>query len=152
MYGAPAQYAAPIPQTFSVPVTYAAPSVTMLGAGAVIPPSPFGLMLGHIGRKLEMHSWPRVQPMMAAPAMQQTVYLQVAQPQVMQAVYSVPAPQYQAPPMQYGAPQPPQKNPPQQYQAPPTYGSPQAPQGGGGMYGAPRPNPASEAAPPVPKA
>ena len=145
MYGAPMpQYAAP--QTYSVPVTYAAPSVTMLGAGAVIPPGPFGMFLGHLGRKLEQHSWPRVQPVMAAPAMQQTVYLQVAQPQVMQAVYTVPAPvQYQSPPV-YGAPQPPMKNPPA------TYGSPQTQQGPPpNPYGAPKPNPASEAAPPVPR-
>ncbi len=132
-YGAPAQYAAPI--TYSAPVTYAAPQVVMLGAGQVVPPSPFGMMLGHIGRKLEKHSWPRVQPtMMSAPAqVQQTVYLQMSQPVVQQAVYTVAQPTYQAPPQTYGAPQPPMKNPPQ------TYGSPQAPQYGSQQQQSPAP-------------
>jgi hypothetical protein len=146
-YGAPMpQYAAP--QTYSVPVQFAAPQVTMLGAGAVVPPGPFGMFLGHLGRKLEQHSWPRVQPMMAQPAMQQTVYLQMSAPMVQQAVYTVPAPvQYQSPPV-YGAPVPPMKNPPTQ-----TYGSPQAQQSPPpNPYGATKPSPASEAAPPVPRA
>jgi hypothetical protein len=160
MYGAPppAQYAAP--QTFSVPVTYAAPQVTMLGAGAVIPPGPFGLFLGHLGQKLERHAWPRVQPVMAQPAVAQTVYLQMSAPVVQQAMYTVPAPTYAAPPVQYAAPPQPMKNPPTQY------GSPQAPQGGmygaqqqqqqqPAQYGATGPGPAAtkpdEGAPPVPK-
>jgi len=135
-YQAP-QYAAPM--TYSVPVTYAVPQVVTLGAGAVIPPGPFGQFLGHIGRKLEKHSWPRVQPapIMAQPAMQ-TIYLQITQPQIQQAVYTVAMPQtYAAPPQTYAAPPQPYKGQPQ------TYGSPQASQ-----YQAPKP---SESVPPVPQ-
>jgi hypothetical protein len=165
-YGAPAQYSAPVITgapgltAYAAPVTYAAPQVVMLGAGQVIQPSPFGMMLGHIGRKLEKHSWPRVQPMtMSAPAtMQQTVYLQMSQPVVQSrdfGIYTVAQPTYQAPvqyaaPPTYGAPQPPAKAPPTQ-----TYGSPQ-----GGQYGAPQQQQAqsaqlgaskpNESVPPVP--
>jgi hypothetical protein len=148
-YGAPAQYAAPVtysaPQTYSIPVTYAAPQVVTLGAGQVIPPSPLGLLLGHIGRSLEKHSWPRVQPMAAQPAAVQTIYLQIAPPQIQQAVYTVAQPSYQlqaTPPplqLQYAAqPQLPAKSPPPQQQ----YGTPQS-----AGYGAARP---SESVPPVP--
>jgi hypothetical protein len=158
MYGAPppAQYAAPM--TYSAPVTYAAPQVVMLGAGQVIGPSPFGAMLGRLGQKLEKHAWPRVQPMtMAAqPAVQQTVYLQMSQPMVQQAVYSVAQPQYAAPPVQYAAPPQPMKAPPQaygspqasQYQAPqPQAQAGQAASPGAPVLGATKP---SESVPPVP--
>jgi hypothetical protein len=124
-YGAPAQYAAQV--TYAAPVTYSAPQVVMLGAGQVVQPSPFGAMLGRLGQRLEKHAWPRVQPMMAqaqAPV-QQTIYLQMSQPVVQQAVYSVAQPTYAAPQPQYAAPPPqtPAKAPPQ------AYGSPQGPYG-----------------------
>jgi len=155
-YGAPAQYAAPV--TYAAPITYAAPQVVMLGAGQVIQPGPFGLMMGHLARKLEKHAWPRVQPMtMSAPAtMQQTVYLQMSAPVVQQAVYTAlqptyaPAVQYSAPPS-YGAPQPLAKAPPAQYGSPqaPAYGAQQQQQQAQApQLGAPKPD---ESVPPVPK-
>jgi hypothetical protein len=158
------QYGAPPPQ-FSAPVTYATsvPQVTLLGAGQVLQPNPFGAMLGRLGQRLEKHAWPRVQPVTVAapPPVQQTIYLQMTQPVVQQAVYTVaqpafaPAVQYQAPPS-YGSPQPPPKAPPAQ-----TYGSPQAPSPQYGaqapQFGAQQPQAQAENAkhdesvPPVPK-
>jgi hypothetical protein len=140
LYSAPPpQYAAPPPPVaYSAPVTYAAPQVVTLGAGQVIPPGPIGLFLGHVGRRLERHSWPRMQPMQAAPmaTAAPVVYLAVAPPQyqVIQASYAAPQQTYAAPP-----PQTPAKSP-----ATP-YSSPQTPTGG--LYGAPKPN---EAAPTPP--
>lgn len=136
---APQTYAAPVTYA-AAPVTYAAPQVVMLGAGQVVQPGPFGLMLGSIGQRLQKHAWPRVQPMtVQAPPVTQTVYLQlsVGPPQVQQAVYTAPQAIYAAPP-----PQSPMKAPPT------TYGTPQAPQyGSAPQLGAPKP---SESVPPVP--
>ena len=148
-YGSPQTYAAPVTYA-AAPVTYAAPQVVMLGAAQVAQPGPFALMLGHLGRKLEKHAWPRVQPMTVQPAMQQTVYLQVqmSPPAVMQAA---PSPLYSvgpAPPATYAAP-PPQSP----MKAPPTpYSSPQAPQYGSTQPQAPQPASAKsdESVPPVP--
>src|SRR5947209_4171008 len=85
-YPSPQQQVQSLPAqlVYSVPApTYAAPQVVTLGAGQVVPAGPLGQALGHIGRKLEKHSWPRVQPIAAAPApVMQTVYVAVQQPQM----------------------------------------------------------------------
>jgi hypothetical protein len=135
----------PAAAVYSVPApAYAAPQVVTLGAGQVAPAGPFGQLMGHVGNKLIKHSWPRVQPITATPApVVQTVYVQVQQPQAVQAPYVVAQPQQQYAPPPVGIPTPPGKVPP-----PVPYGSPQqqyqqpAPQ-----YNAPKP---SEAVPPVP--
>ena len=139
---APPQYQQPV---YSIPMPAYQTQVVALGAGAVAPAGPFGQMLGHIGRKLEKHSWPRVQPVPATPMGQpimQTVYVQVVpqMPPVQQAMYA-PQPSYQAAPPQYGT------------KAPPAYGSPQQPAyNASPPYGrGPGPNPAAESVPPVPQ-
>ena len=150
-YGAPIQYGAP-PVTYSAPVTYAAPQVLMLGAGQVLQPNPFGLMLGRLGQRLEKHAWPRVQPVVAqaqSPVQQTKIYLQMSQPVMQQAVYTVAQPTYAAPPQTYGAPQPPLKAPPAQYGSPqaPRYGAQQQGQPQAPQLGSQKP---SESVPPVP--
>jgi hypothetical protein len=136
-----AQYPTPqVPQYVPSQAVYAMPA-PIYAAPQIAPAGPFGQFLGHIGMQLVKHSWPRVQPIAAAPA-PSVAYVQVQQP-VMQAVYTVPTPQAQyVPPV--GVPLPPAKSPPPAYGTPqqPGYGSPQQP-----AYNAPKP---SESVPPVP--
>src|SRR4029450_2569619 len=99
-YGPPA--AAPMPA--AAPTTYAlAPAAApyaavpmAMAAPSVIPPGHFGKMMGHLGRRLESYSWPRVQPpQVAYSAPAPMAYMAMPAP-VMQVAY-VPVAQYAAP-------------------------------------------------------
>lgn len=147
---APQQQVTSVPAqlVYSVPApTYSAPQVVTLGAGQVMQAGPVGQMLGHLGRKLEKHSWPRMQPLAAQPApIVQTVYVAIQQPQpVMQATYAVQQPLPQLP---VGVPQTPAKSPQQPAYGSPQYQQQQPQQPQSQQYGASKP---SEDVPPVPK-
>jgi hypothetical protein len=124
---AAAQYVVATPQsTMSAPPTYAAPAqyAAPMAAPMVAGPGHFGAFLGHVGRKLESYSWPRVQPMaMAVPMQSQQMVYVVMQPMTQ----APPQMQVQYAPAPVGVPQQPTKATPPQapMQAPPTWPTPQ---------------------------
>jgi hypothetical protein len=127
---AAAQYVVATPQsTMGTPPTYAptAQYAAPMAAPMVAGPSCFGQLLGHVGRKLESYSWPRVQPMaMAVPQQAQQMVYVVMQPMAQsQPQIQV---QYAPAPVPVGVPQQQSKSPPVQappMQAPPTWPTPQ---------------------------